>query len=226
MLTSPQPVSRVTKVSSLSDQVYTYLRHAIICSERLPGEKLVELEIAAQVGTSQGPVREALQRLEYDGLVERRARSATFVTSIPIDEMYEIFSIRGQIEGFAVRRTAQCITPAQLDELDELVRQMAAAGRRGEIITLAEYDMQFHYSIVEWADSVSLLRVWQPLSSQIQRFIVQSHPQEYPDLAEVGNRHQPIVDALRERDSERAAQALQKHIMLIWSSQAYSPRHE
>jgi DNA-binding GntR family transcriptional regulator len=221
MITIPRSQSRATKVSSLSDQVYAYLRQAIICSELLPGEKLVELEIAAQMGTSQGPVREALQRLEYDGLVERRARSATFVTSIPIDEMYELFSIRSQIEGFAARRTAQKMTPDQFDELDNLVIKMAEAGRRNEIITLAECDMQFHQSIVEWADSAGLLRVWLPLSSQIQRFIVQSHPQEYPDLVEVGTRHQPIVDALRKRDSDSAAQALQNHIMLIWSSQAY-----
>jgi DNA-binding GntR family transcriptional regulator len=134
-----------------------------------------------------------------------------------------LFSIRSQIEGFAARRTAQKMTSAQFDELDELVQKMAAAGERKEIITLAEYDMQFHRSIVEWADRAGLLRVWQPLSSQIQRFIVQSHPEEYPDLVEVGTRHQPIVDALRARDSEGAAQALQKHIMLIWSSQAYRP---
>jgi DNA-binding GntR family transcriptional regulator len=223
MMSYSRSQSRAAKVSSLSDQVYAYLRHAIICSELLPGEKLVELEIAAQMGTSQGPVREALQRLEYDGLVERRARSATFVTSIPIDETYELFSIRSQIEGFAARRTAQKITAAQLDELDDLVQKMAAAGKRNEIITLAEYDMQFHQSIVEWADSEILMRVWLPLSSQILRFIVQSHPEEYPNLVEVGTRHQPIVDVLRERDSDGAAQALQKHIMLIWSSHAYRP---
>ena len=89
-----RPYPRNTKLASLPDQVYDYLRTAIICAELPPGEKLVELEIAAQMGTSQGPVREALQRLEHDGLVERRARSATFVTSISIDEMYELFSVR------------------------------------------------------------------------------------------------------------------------------------
>jgi DNA-binding GntR family transcriptional regulator len=217
----PRPQARFTKVSSLSDQVYAHLRQAIICSDLLPGEKLVELEIAAQMGTSQGPVREALQRLEHDGLVERQARSATFVTSIATDEMYELFSIRSQIEGFAARRTAQKITDAQFDQLDELVQKMAKAGEQKEIITLAEYDMQFHQSLVEWAESAGLLRVWMPLSSQIQRFIVQSHPQQYPDLVAVGTRHQPIVEMLRHRDSDGAAQALQEHIMLIWSSQEF-----
>jgi DNA-binding GntR family transcriptional regulator len=200
----------------LSDQVYEHLRSAIICAGLPPGEKLVELEIAAQMGTSQGPVREALQRLERDGLVERRARSATFVTNISTDEMYELFSIRSVIEGFAIRRTTQRITDDQCKNLDDLIQKMAQAGTQNEMITLAEYDMQFHRCIVEWSDSTGLLRAWTPLSSQIQRFIVQSHPQHYPDFVEIGTRHQPIVDALHRRDSEGAAQVIQEHIMLIW----------
>jgi DNA-binding FadR family transcriptional regulator len=100
---------------------------------------------------------------------------------------------------------------------------MAASGSQKEIITLADYDMQFHRHIVEWSDNPSLLYAWMPLSSQIQRFIVQSHPQQYPDFVEVGTRHQPIVEALRRHDSDGAAQAVQDHIMLIWSSQDFAP---
>lgn len=204
------------KLASLPDQVYQYLRSAIICAELLPGEKLVELEIAARMGTSQGPVREALQRLERDGLVERRARSATFVTSVSIDEMYELFSIRGVIEGYAARRTAQKITPEQCETLQDLIHKMVRAGSQQDLIPLAEYDMQFHRHIVEWSGSSSFLGAWTPLSSQIQRFIIQSHPAYYPNYVEIGTRHQPILDALRQHDSEAAACALQEHIMLIW----------
>ncbi len=214
---------RIAKPASLSDQVYEYLRKAIIRAELQPGEKLIELDIASQMGTSQGPVREALQRLEHDGLVDRQARSATFVTSVSMGEMYELFSVRSVIEGFAIRRTAQKITSARCDELDELVQKMAEAGSRHDIIMLAEYDMQFHRCLVEWSGSAGLLRAWTPLFSQIQRFIVQSHPQQYPNFVEVGTRHQPIVEALRRRDAADAAQALQEHIMLIWSSQEFIP---
>jgi DNA-binding GntR family transcriptional regulator len=214
---SPPPQPRIGKLASLSDQVYEYLRLAIIRADLQPGEKLVELDIAAQMGTSQGPVREALQRLERDGLVERRARSATFVTSISTDEMYELFSIRSAIEGFAIRRTGQTITAAQCADLDELIQKMVQAGSQNEIIVLAEYDMQFHRRLVEWSGSAGLLRAWTPLSSQIERFIVESHPLYYPDFVEVGKRHQPIVEALGRRDIEGAAGAVQEHIMLIWS---------
>lgn len=207
---------RTARLASLTDQVHDHLRIAIICAELQPGEKLVEMDIAAQMGTSQGPVREALQRLEHDGLVERRARSATFVTSISTDEMFELFSIRGIIEGFAIRHTAQKITAAQCDELDDLIQKMVQAGEEKEMFALSEQDMLFHRRIVEWSERDSLLRAWIPLSSQIQRFIVQSHPEVYPDYVVVGTRHQPIVDALRLGNAEAAVRAVRDHIMLIW----------
>ena len=214
---TPSSQRRYSKIASLPDQVYEHLRRAIISAELQPGEKLIELEIAAQMGTSQGPVREALQRLEHDGLVERRARSATFVTSISIDEMYELFLVRSTIEGFAVQRAIHKITPDQCRMLEDLIEKMAQAGSRNEMPTLAEYDMQFHRHLVEWSKSASLLRVWTALSNQIQRFIVQSHIEHYLDFVEIGMRHQPIVDTLCQQDSAGALNAVQEHIMLIWS---------
>lgn len=205
-----------TKLSSLADQVYEFIHNGIIRGELKPGEKLVELDIAAQMGSSQGPVREALQRLERDGLVERRARSATFVTNILLDETYEMFSIRSVIEGLAVRRTATKITESQCDNLVALIDRMAEAGGEKDIITLSNYDIQFHRRIVEWSGSAGLLRMWMPLSSQIQRWIIHSHPTHYPDLVTVGTRHQPIIDALRQHNADQAVRELQDHIMLIW----------
>jgi GntR family transcriptional regulator, rspAB operon transcriptional repressor len=207
---------RDTKLSSLADQVYEYLRLAIISAKVAPAEKLVEMDIAQQMNTSQGPVREALQRLERDGLVERKARSATFVTQIPTDEMYELFAVRANIETFAIRRTARKISPEQCAILDDFIQIMEDAGRENDIIRLAEYDMEFHRSVVEWSESKALLRIWTALSNQIERFIVQSHPVYDPDYVEVATRHNPIVRALRQGDSDGAARAVQDHIMLIW----------
>lgn len=216
MVTTRSSVVGRKKLTSLSDQVYEELRNSIICSDLLPGEKLVELDIASQMGTSQGPVREALQRLERDGLVERRARSATYVTSISVDEMYELFSVRTSIEGYAIRRAAPQITPEQCAYLENLIHEMEEAGKRNDMITLAEADMRFHRYIIEVAKSAGLLRLWITLSSQIQRFVVQSHPGHYDDLVHLGTRHQTILEALRQHDSEGAVIAVQEHIMLIW----------
>ncbi|MBK8027175.1 MAG: GntR family transcriptional regulator [Chloroflexi bacterium] len=215
----PSPAS--AKLTSLSDQVYERLRLSIIGRTLKPGEKLVELDIAAQMGTSQGPVREALQRLEHDGLVERRARSGSFVTPLKMDEMVELVDIRCSVESFAIRRAATSITPRQCDELDNLVAQMAAAGANHDIMTLAEIDVQFHRTIIEWSGSKTLLRVWSTLGNQIQRFVVQTHSEAYSDFVEIGTRHGPIVDALRSHDEEVAVERIRHHIRLILSHLDY-----
>ncbi len=204
--------------ASLADQVYTAVRDAIVHGQFAPGDKLVELDIAAWMGTSQGPVREALQRLERDGLVERRARSATYVTAIAADEIYELFAIRSLIEGFAIRRALPRIGPAQLAELDDLLEAMRAAGQRDDMRDLVSCDMLFHRRICEWSGSAVLLRTWLPPYSQIQRYVAQHHRGYFGDLVVVANTHAPIIAAIRQGDPAAAARVIQDHIMLIWSS--------
>lgn len=202
---------------SLAHQVMQKLRIEIIHGKLAPGERLVELDIARRMGTSQGPVREALQMLERDGLVERRARTASFVAPLSFDDMYELFKIRSLVESYAVRRAAQRISDADCDELDALVAQMREAGQRGDIVTLVECDMTFHRRLCECSGSTTLVQMWTPLYSQIQRFVAQNHPQHFKNLADIADTHDPIVAALRRRKPAIAARAVREHIMLIWS---------
>jgi DNA-binding GntR family transcriptional regulator len=116
-----------------------------------------------------------------------------------------------------VPRTAQTITQEQCDELDSLIEKMIEAGRQHNIITLSGYDVEFHQRICAWAGSTSLLQAWMPLASQIQRFVVKTHPERYPDFVDVAVRHQPIVDALRSHNEEQAVRTVQAHIMRFWS---------
>jgi len=182
-----------------------------------PGTRLVELELAESMGISQGTVREALKRLETDALVERKARTASYVTPILMDEMHELFTIRSVVESAAARRTAQHITPAQCEELKGLVDLMRQAAEKDDVGLLVDYDLEFHQRICEWSASKTLLRAWMPLYSQIQRFISQTHPRYFADLKEVADTHNPIVAVLRQNKAEEAAYMMQEHIMLVWS---------
>ncbi|MBN1993815.1 MAG: FCD domain-containing protein, partial [Anaerolineae bacterium] len=91
------------------------------------------------------------------------------------------------------------------------------AGKTNDIATLVDYDMEFHRRICLWSGSATLLRVWLPLYAQLQRFVVKTHPTAFPDLVEVANNHLPIIETLRHHRPELAAEAIEKHIMLIWS---------
>jgi DNA-binding GntR family transcriptional regulator len=197
--------------------VYERLRRNIVSGELAPGSRIVELDIAGQVGTSQGPVREALQRLEREGLVQRRAHSATVVTDLVLDEMYELFSIRSLIEGFAIRHAVECITGEQCDQLAHLTDLMREEGRREDMLGLTVYDMEFHRLICKWSGNATLLRAWDPLYSQIQRFVVRTHRDYFGSVTAVAATHDPIVAALRNHEVELVTPLIQEHIMLIWS---------
>jgi DNA-binding GntR family transcriptional regulator len=186
-------------------------------NELPPGTRLAQVEIASQMGTSQAPVREAIQRLEQDGLVERQPRYGTFVIAISLDEIYEIFSIRSEVEGFAIRQAAQKIKPEQCDDLERLIELMHEAAGKDDMILLTTYDLAFHQQICEWSERAMLLKLWTPLYSQVQRFVVQTHRRYFQDLIEIANTHRPIVEVLRGDNIDDAERIIKAHIMLIWS---------
>lgn len=212
-----QPLRAAPRLSSLSEQVCEELRRQIVHSHRQPGDRMVELEIAAEMGVSQGTVREALQRLESDGLVERQSRTATFVTGSSLEEMYELSMIRKTVEGFTFRRATERITDRQCDELQALVEQMRDAARNKDMETLERIDTQFHERVCELSGSRIMLRVWLPLFTQLRRFITQSHQRYFPQRTEIADGHQPLVDALRSRNPKKAEAAITKHILISWA---------
>ncbi len=205
------------ELSTLADHVWEQLYVAIIEGRLKGGDRLVELDIARQVGTSQGPVRDALQRLERDGLVERYSHSATFVTQLSREDMYEVFLIRDVLERITFRRTAQIITPEACDELQALVEKMVHAAERDDVVSVLNYDMQFHTNICQWSGNRTLLSVWSPLRAQIQRFVVQHYRDYFSSIHELAVSHQPLVDALRANDVDRAEQESRTHVMRAWS---------
>jgi DNA-binding GntR family transcriptional regulator len=210
------PFKRINDRSRV-DQVWNQLRSAILHGQLIAGDRLVELDIAARLGTSQGPVREALQRLENEGLVIRVAHTGSFVSPLSYDEMREVFAIRGQIEAFAIRRTAETIDAARCAELAGLIEAMRASGQAGDMPGLSDYDMAFHQYLCEWSGHTTLLRVWRMLYVQVQRFIIQTHPHYFPNLVDIAEQHVPLVEALRQHDPDMAAIAIHEHLRIVWS---------
>lgn len=202
--------------ASFADQVYSRLRVAILIGELATGQRLTELEIATRMGTSQAPVREALQRLENDGLVEKQPRTGTFVTLVSLSEIQELFQIRALVERFAIRRTVEKITLGQIAYLEALVQAMHRAAQEDNLLLLGEADMDFHRCLCEWSGSNALLRAWTPLYSQIQRFITQNHRSYFASLDEIAGLHTPIVDALRSGKPDFAQQVIEEHVLLTF----------
>ncbi|WP_425148649.1 GntR family transcriptional regulator [Deinococcus sp.] len=208
---------------SLADHVYERVHDEILTGALSPGSRVVELDIASRMGTSQGPVREALQRLAREGLVVRHARSSTFVAAVSDDEMYEVFETRALIEAFVVRQLAGRIGDPELAAARQMAEKMVEAAARDDLLELVKWDRRFHRQLVEWSGRETLLRAWDPLYTQIQRFIVQNHRPYYADVLEIARGHGPLLDALINHDVEAAAAAMRAHVMDVWTRMATPP---
>lgn len=208
---------RNQKLNSLAAQVYERLRASIIRGTLPPGSKLLELDLAQELGTSQSTIREALQRLEREGLVERHSYRGSYVTSLSATEIHECFVIRSMIEGFAARRAIRVMTDEHIGTLERLYTAMLQSADQNDLEHLIEYDLEFHRCICEWSNSRLLLNSWMPLYSSIQRFIFQTHPSYFEDLHSLADTHLPLIESFRERDVQQIVERIQEHVMLIWS---------
>jgi DNA-binding GntR family transcriptional regulator len=199
---------------TLVDEITTALRRLILDGDFPPGMRLVELDLAARTGGSQGSVREALQRLERDGFVVRNGRRGTFVTEVSLRDLHEIFLVRSVVESASIRRTGRWIRDDQLEELRSLHASMWKAGQEGDAVALVEHDMAFHERICLWANHSTLPQTWTLLCAQIERCLVRYDKLHFPDLVDVADLHVPIIEALAARNPDLAAELIEKHVML------------
>jgi DNA-binding GntR family transcriptional regulator len=192
----------------LRDQVRDVLLARVMSGEYPPGSRLVETRIAQELGVSQAPVREALRDLEQLGCVEYAPFRGSSVRALSVADLLEAFPVRSVLEALACRLAAERITDAQLERLDALIAAMRAAADDPRAESAA--DSEFHATIVEAAGNATLSRQWSQLLPHARTFISMTLPASTP--GSVAERHVPILDALRRRDPEAAAAAMEAHL--------------
>jgi DNA-binding GntR family transcriptional regulator len=184
------------------------LVRSILAGEYAPGDRLIEMHIAKEYGTSQGPVREALRELEILGFVRSEPHRGTYVRDAWQRGMLELYEVRAALEEFATRAA----TPALKDDTSELwdaIDAMAAAAERGDVAAAVEHSERFHRVIVEAADNQLLTNVWSGLAiSEHNELTMVALPIDLATLAEV---HKPIVEAIEAGDVELACREAREH---------------
>lgn len=196
------------------DAIYTTLKRQIVLNELRPGVTLTELAVAADLGSSQGPVREALMRLQEDGLVLRSGHRGTSVTPLNPEEAEEILALRRRIEVRAAPRAVRAVDAAALARLTHLRERMDAAAEAGDEYGLIELDTEFHLAIFRLAELRALEQI-------LVRCILHSHrqklwePRHRRPLAETAARHDALLELVKARDGEALARALGLHIDTI-----------
>ena len=192
----------------MREQVKRVLLNRILDGTYQPGERLVELQIAREMNTSQGPVREALRELEGLRIVESQTYRGTRVRGVSAREMREAYQVRAVLEELAAQLAISQIG-ANLEPLIAEVKAMAAAGRLHDLDRFAEHDAAFHRLIVEASGNSVLLQVWDSLASEARTRI--NLLRATLSLEELAQLHQPIIDALVRGDGKTTVQLLREH---------------
>lgn len=201
----------LTDVKPIREIIYDHLRQAILDGRITPGERLVERDIAAQFNASRTPVREAVRKLESEGYVEYLARKGVVVRGFNIEQIEEIYSIRKELECLAVRNAITRISSEQIVELkkivDELEREWEERSPRSTSQGLHDFD-----NVVFNAAAMPLLTSFlHTLRDSLQRFSrinLTSHPRRKDAVKE----HKEILEAIIDKDAERAEKLVRKHI--------------
>ena len=138
--------------NTLSKQVVRAIRHQIFSGALKPNQRVVEAEIAAEMGISRGPVREAIAELEKEGLIITYARKGTYVKSFELKDIEEIYTLRALLEGFAVTLAIDRLQGPDLDYLKDLLDQIGKMAEKKDVIEVSRLNMQFHKKIMELSD--------------------------------------------------------------------------
>ena len=206
-----EPV-QTREYSPIREEVFNMLRQAILNGKLHPGDRLVERELAEQLGVSRTPVREALRKLELENLVTHIPRKGVVVSEISKKDVIEIFDIRASLEGLASSLAAQKATKDDLEGLKELLKEMEKATSSQNSDSLNEIHDRFHKRLFDIADSPRLVQMINSLSDYINRFMKAgySHPGRSSSAMQ---EHIELLESIEAKDSARAAAIAGKHVM-------------
>lgn len=193
----------------LADQIRDRLLEWIVDGRYPPDARIVETQVARELGTSQGPVREALRALEGLGFVEITPFRGARVRRPARREIVEAYVVRSTLEVLAARLGVERLTDAALGELTTEFEAMETAAASGDGHGVAQHDARFHARIVELADNATLLRVWRSLEPYARTYLTLVAPGADPQWS--ADLHAPILDAFAGRDADAAAAALRDH---------------
>jgi DNA-binding GntR family transcriptional regulator len=208
-----------TKVvrKSLKDQVKKILIERIVEGTLLPGDRIKELQVAKELGTSQAPVREAIRCLETLGYIDHIPHVGAMVKNFNRRELEEAYQVREAVEVFAVAGLEEACDQEAcaplLAELDRCLDDMQTAVAQREIQLLTNADNRFHRAIVEFSGNTTMVSVWDSLKIQAQ--VVGTLVEAAMPLQTIYELHPPIVDALRQHRSGDAAALLTDHYHTI-----------
>lgn len=197
--------------SGTSDAIYKTLREAVLEKVLPPGERLSEEGLANELGVSRTPIREALLRLETEGLISRPSGRSVVVSSLTQDEILEIYTVRAHLDGLAAALAATHIIPPKLAELRWINSKMRDAASNSDFEKMARLNVDFHQSMAEGSGNAFLAYLMTQVHARVRRFPGTTFAQEGRGV-EALDEHDAILDAIDAGDAELAEKLASEHM--------------
>ncbi len=202
---------RLDSYQPLREVVCESIRDAIRKGILKPGERIMEIQLAEELGVSRTPVREAIRKLELEGYVVMMPRRGTYVANMSIRDISEIFEIRTALESLSNGLAAERITPEELEHLQRLLVMISSYIETKDMDKIVETDIEFHDLLYHAARNSRLVGIISNLRDQLTRFRTLS--MSYPGRLEATlDEHRMIVEAIAQGDSRAAKKAAEKHM--------------
>jgi DNA-binding GntR family transcriptional regulator len=207
---------------ALSRRIVDQLKRVIIAGELRPGDRVLETDLAEQLGVSRGPVREAFRQLEQEGLLVSYPHRGTFVATVPEDEIEEVYALRAHLEGYAARKVVTERRDEALAVLGDLFDQMLAAAQAKDLPGLADIDLQFHDTLLELSGFQGLHRIWRSMDGLVRArtYATLALPGRGELIDYTAGSHRPIVEAISSGDPDAVEAAVKHHILEVPSLMA------
>ena len=195
----------------LRDVVFNTLRQAILKGELKPGERLMEIALAERLGVSRTPIREAMRKLEQEGLVVMIPRRGAQVANITEKDLNDVLEVRIALENVAIEKACARMTEEEMRRLWLAAKEFEHTIAEGNLVKLAEADVAFHEVIYQASDNKRLIQVLNNMREQIYRYRVEYLKDEtiYPRLLK---EHKDIAESLRRKDKSRASETMREHV--------------
>ena len=195
----------------LRDVVFNTLRQAILRGELKPGERLMEIQLANKLGVSRTPIREALRKLELEGLVNMVPRKGAEVADITEKSLRDVLEVRKALEELSVQLACEKITEEEIEELKRVAERFKDTLDDQDVTKIAEADVAFHDVIYTATDNQKLILLLNNLREQMYRYRVKKKKKEeaYPQLIA---EHEELIDNISKRNKEEATRIMCEHI--------------
>jgi DNA-binding GntR family transcriptional regulator len=195
----------------LRDVVFNTLRQAILKGELLPGERLMEIQLAQRLGVSRTPIREAIRKLELEGLVTMVPRKGAEVAKITEKSLRDVLEVRKALEELAMEIACDKITNDIIDDLESALGEFKKAINSRELTTIAQADVNFHDVIYNATGNEKLILILNNLREQMYRYRIE-YIKDYNSHQRLIEEHETMIDSLKNHDKDKATVTICHHI--------------